>query len=92
MVYLGKNSQVSVGELEPGCREQMVSYQRAIIVHELDSSASPSSRRPRVMAGASPVFPACHCRSSPVAGEIYFYSLLTLTLQTFSQQAEGVIK
>lgn len=92
MVYLGKNSQVPVGELEPGCREQMVSYQRAIIVHELDSSASPSLHRPRVMAGASPVSSACHCRSLPVAGEIYFYSLLTLTLQTFSQQAEGVIK
>lgn len=51
VVYLERNSQVSVGELEPGSWEQMVSFQRAIFVHELDS-ASPSSHRPGAVSGA----------------------------------------
>lgn len=80
---------MSDGELEPGTWVQMVSYQRVIIVHELDSSASPSSHKPRLISG---VGLCLHFRSSPVASKIYFYSLLTLTLPTFSQQAEGVIK
>lgn len=48
---------MSVSELEPGSWEQMASYQRVIIVHELDSSASPSSHRPRVMSGAGLCLP-----------------------------------
>lgn len=46
-----------VGELEPGSWEQMVSFQRAIFVHELDSSASPSSHRPGAVSGAGLCLP-----------------------------------